>query len=144
MNEIIVAETIGMMLAKTDITAETAARYRDVPGSATDVLVAVLHRIKGHLAAIREGLVERPAVLTVEQAAKRLNASEKTIMRAITQGHLKAGDISERTMGPKHRSNYRIRQEWLDEYLQAKATNPPPVKTRRKSRRLSEPTEFVK
>ena len=70
-------------------------------------------------------------MLTIEQAAKQLNVSKATVKRAILHGHLRAADITERSSGAKHRPNYRIRMEWIHEYVQSRLAPPPPATQRR-------------
>lgn len=63
-------------------------------------------------------MTENAAIwLTVEQAARQLNTSHFTIRRAMY-----AGDLRFTRTGGGPRSPIRIRQEWLDEWLDSRAT----------------------
>jgi len=76
--------------------------------------------------------------LTIEQVARYLNVSKATVKRAILRGHLKAADITERSTGGKHRPNYRVPMEWVDEYVQARLIPVIPATTHRASHRAAE------
>ncbi len=111
---------------------------------AVDSIAATLRLIEKHVDVICGRVAEHPAVLTVAQVAEYLKTSHKTVQRAIDQGHLKAADIGERKSGAKHRATYRIRQEWVDEYLEASVTPGAPPKPRRRSAQSSVSTEYIK
>ena len=85
-----------------------------------------------------------PALLTVTQVAEQLETSDKTVTRAIEHGHLEAVDISERSTGLKHRANYRVRPEWVDEYIETRRVPPVVPKRSRRSSRNGAPVEFIK
>lgn len=77
------------------------------------------------------------AMLTIEEAARHLNVSKATVKRAILRGHLKAADLTERCAGGRHRPNYRIRLEWIHEYVQSRLAPVPPPAQRRLPRTTS-------
>lgn len=53
-----------------------------------------------------------PSLFTVDEAAKMLGVSCRTILAAISEGKLRAA---------KPGKGYLIRESWLDEYLDAQA-----------------------
>lgn len=85
-------------------------------GTGPDVL-RVLEQIEQHLSAIRngDGKSEREW-LTIQDAADELQVSRDTIERLIGSGKLRASEITtNKGIGQRHR--YRIRRDWLDQYL---------------------------
>jgi len=84
-------------------------------------------------------------MLTIEEAARKLNVSKATVKRAILRGHLKAADLTERSTGGKHRPNYRILVEWIHEYVQSRLTpTPPPTQRRLPRTALSPGRDYLK
>lgn len=79
--------------------------------------VATLRRIEEHLAAIRQQQEGRSRTwLTVQDAAQELQVSGDTIERLIAFGKLKAAPITTANGGGIRRM-YRIKSDWLEEFL---------------------------
>jgi len=95
-------------------------------------------RVEQGLTAPTAPQAEESTLLTIEQVARHLNVSKATIKRAILRGHLKAADITERSTGGKHRPNYRVQMEWVDEYVQSRLIPVIPATTHRASHRAAE------
>lgn len=80
-------------------------------------MAETLHRIEAHLAGIRDGA---PTLLrqwlTVQEVANELRVSRDTVERLIGSGRLKAAELrTPSSRGQRHR--YRIRREWVEEFL---------------------------
>lgn len=100
----------------------------------------LLREIAEHLCAIRDA-AHPSETLTIEEAATELRASADTVLALIKTGQLRAAEI--RTgRGRGLRTMYRIRREWIDEFLSQQATkahmeNSTPANT------LSETADFI-
>ena len=85
-----------------------------------------LQRIEQHLAAMREA--QRTSTrewLTVQDVADELRVSRDTIERLVASGQLKAAEL--RTLaGLGRRRRYRIRREWVEEFLVGSIPPQPP------------------
>ncbi len=78
---------------------------------------ATLRRIEEHLAVIRQQQEGRSRTwLTVQDVAQELQVSRDTIERLIAFGKLKAAPITT-SEGGGIRRMYRIKAEWLEEFL---------------------------
>ena len=87
----------------------------DTPGSVD--LLQVLLRIEAHLAAMRPGGPSPVAQwLTVDQVARELSLSRDTIERWVASGRLQAAELTT-SAGCGRRRRYRIRREWLENFL---------------------------
>lgn len=73
--------------------------------------------------------------VTPTDLAKLLRVSPEKVRRWIRRGELKAVDLG---IGSS-RSCYRVKQEWLDEFLEARSVQPPAPRVRR--RREEKPPE---
>lgn len=83
----------------------------------TQRVAETLHRIEEHLAAIRNGSSTTAREwLTIQDVADELQVSRDTIERLIASGRLKAAEIRTPS-GRGHRHRYRIRREWLEDFL---------------------------
>jgi excisionase family DNA binding protein len=103
-----------------------------------------LQKIEEHLAALRDGYAKASRDwLTVQEAADELRVSRDTIERLIGSGKLRAAEVATR-MGTGLRHRYRIRREWLDEYLLA-STGPaePLTNHSRLKRQGSQGVDFI-
>ena len=101
-----------------------ARELRD--GTNTDVL-RVLEQIEQHLSAIRNGDAKPSREwLTILDVADELQVSRDTIERLIGSGRLQAAEIITGT-GAGQRHRYRVRREWLDQYLMANTTSKKPA-----------------
>ena len=95
---------------------------------------ATLRRIEEHLAAIRQQQEGRSRTwLTVQDVAQELQVSRDTIERLIAFGKLKAAPITT-SEGGGIRRMYRIKAEWLEEFLDCLASNTSPGHTTRPRR----------
>ena len=82
-----------------------------------DDTAPILRRIEEHLAAIRQQQESRSRTwLTVQDVADELQVSRDTINRIIGNGTLKAAPITTANGGGTRRM-YRIKAEWLEEFL---------------------------
>lgn len=78
---------------------------------------ATLRRIEEHLAAIRQQQEGRSRTwLSVQDVAEELQVSRDTIDRVIGNGKLKAASIATAN-GSGIRRMYRIKAEWIEEFL---------------------------
>ena len=83
-------------------------------------VVRLLEQIEEHLAAMRTERMRPPEVwLTVEEVAQELKLSRDTVERLIGSADLRAASI-ETPRGQGQKSRYRVRREWLDEFMQSK------------------------
>lgn len=81
-------------------------------------LLQVLLRIEAHLAAMRPGGAMQPMQwLTPDQVATELGLSRDTIERWVASGRLPAAELTT-SAGSGTRRRYRIRRDWLDDFLQ--------------------------
>jgi excisionase family DNA binding protein len=84
-------------------------------------LARVLEQIEAHLAALRNDQANSPQEwLKVDEAAEYLKVSRDTIERLIASGQMRAAAI-DTPNGCGRRSRYRIRRDWLDDYMVNKA-----------------------
>ena len=109
--------------------------------------VVILERIEEHLAVLRErSLNISRNWLTVQEAADQLQVSRDTIERLISSGKLKAAAITTST-GNGQRKMYRLKVEWLEEFLTSSLMISKPQAARRKrrrSRRQDKGVDFLK
>ena len=84
----------------------------------TDTNVAqTLRKIEEHLAAMREAQDLRSRDwLSIREAAQELAVSPDTIERLVRSGDLAASKVTT-SSGSAQRFIYRIRRDWLEEYL---------------------------
>lgn len=95
----------------------------------SDETTKILKKIEGHLAAIRQQQVKRPrAWLAIEDVAEELQVSRDTIERLIAAGKLRAAPMTT-SEGDGTRRMYRIKPEWLEEFLNSLAPKKPPSRS---------------
>lgn len=77
----------------------------------------ILHRIEGHLAMMRKAQqMARREWLTVREVALELQVSRDTIERLVASGRLRATRL-QTSVASGRRCRYRIRREWIEEFL---------------------------
>lgn len=102
-------------------------------------IVRLLRGISDHLAALRKEREGPPKIwMTVNEVADELSLSRDTIERLIGSGRLKAAAI-ETSKGRGRRPRYRIRREWIDEFMQNRVRQPSADDNHRPHRRRSLP-----
>ncbi|NLX15226.1 MAG: helix-turn-helix domain-containing protein [Phycisphaerales bacterium] len=105
----------------------------------------VLEQIEEHLAALRAGRTSpQQEWLTVTEVADELKVSRDTIERLIGSGQMKAASI-ETPKGRGKRSRYRVRRDWMEDFMLSKANSAPttPRQNHRRRPRLKSPYDFI-
>ena len=105
----------------------------------------VLEQIEEHLAALRTGRTSpQQEWLTVTEVADELKGSRDTIERLIGSGQMKAASI-ETPKGRGKRSRYRVRRDWMEDFMLSKAKAVPitPRQNHRRRPRLKLPYDFI-
>lgn len=107
-------------------------------------LLQVLLRIEAHLAAMRPGASSLVMQwLTVEQVAKELDLSRDTVERWVSSGRLPAAELTT-SAGSGTRRRYRIRRDWLEDFLEASVRSHFAAdRQRRRSRALRAKIDFI-
>lgn len=72
--------------------------------------------------------------LTVEEVAEELKISKSVVYRLIRKGELPAIDVADNDSVTGQRGHYRISQESLAQYIEAKAVKKPPDDTKKRNR----------
>jgi excisionase family DNA binding protein len=94
----------------------------------SEKLAEVLERIEEHLSSMRnERAKPIQDWLTIEEVAEELRLSRDSIERLVGSGQMKAAAI-DTPRGKGRRSRFRIRREWIEEFMQTRVRPPaPPV-----------------
>ena len=79
-----------------------------------------------------EGARKAPADhwLTVEEIANELKISKSIVYRLIRNGDLESVNLVETNGHIAQKGHYRIKRQWLQDYLEQKKVKPMPVKSR--------------
>ncbi|MBN1509897.1 MAG: helix-turn-helix domain-containing protein, partial [Sedimentisphaerales bacterium] len=81
-------------------------------------LAEVLERLEEHLSSMRSDQVKSPHDwLTIEEVAEELRLSRDSIERLVGSGQMKSA-IIDTPRGKGQRTCFRIRREWIDEFMQ--------------------------
>jgi len=117
-------------------------RTADIPE--TVELLQVLLRIEAHLAAMRPGgAFQTMQWLTVDQVAKELELSRDTVERWVSSGRLPAAQLTT-SAGIGTRCRFRIRRDWLEDFLQKSVRSHfADDRKRRRNRALRAKIDFI-
>lgn len=107
-------------------------------------LLHVLLQIEAHLAALRQGAAgPRPDWMTVDEVANELRLSRDSVERLIACGRLQAAEVTG-VAGRGRRRRYRVRREWIDDFLKASIRHHATHRTsRRRALRSSSTIDFI-
>ncbi|TWT45869.1 Helix-turn-helix domain protein [Phycisphaerae bacterium RAS1] len=96
-------------------------------------LLHVLQQIECHLAALRHGAAApRPDWMTVEEVANELRLSRDSVERLIACGRLQAAEVTG-VAGRGRRRRFRVRREWIDDFLKSSVKHHATTRTTRRS-----------
>lgn len=96
-------------------------------GISDERLAEVLERIEEHLSSMRSDQVKSPHDwLTIEEVAEELRLSRDSIERLVGSGQIKAAAI-DTPRGKGRRSRFRIRREWINEFMQTRVRGSTPA-----------------
>lgn len=96
-------------------------------------MLHVLQQIEAHLAALRHGsAAPRPDWMTVEEVASELRLSRDSVERLIACGRLQAAEVTG-VAGRGRRRRFRVRREWIDDFLKASVKHRAITPTTRRS-----------
>ena len=112
--------------------------------NATDVR-ELLEQIEEHLAALRAGRTSpEKEWLTITEVADELKVSRDTIERLIGSGQMKAASI-ETPKGRGKRSRYRVRRDWMEDFMlsKTKSEQRTPRQNHCRRPRLKLPYDFI-